>query len=248
MNDGSALETYVTDLLRAAGLDPQKRELVGARGSKVFDVVVDMTALGFSGTWVIECKDWVTKVKRTNVSGFCEEVQNVGADKGVMVSTMGYQSGCAATVENRNVVLVTPAEFEDSLGNQIAWEQLRQARPRLDGLGYRLERMHVRGTRIGGKPAFRRGMDEHFPSGPDSDLYAERCNALRVLLGEVTGVLAGNTYYQLPDLNYREDPDNYPPDDWDPTVKVDNVREFASAVTGYLTDWEAWADELIPPP
>ncbi len=60
---------------------------------------------------------------------FAEDVENAGADKGVMVSRSGYQSGCSAAVENRNVLLLTPVEFEDSVGDEIAWERLRQAWP-----------------------------------------------------------------------------------------------------------------------
>ena len=91
-------------------------------------------------------------------------------------------------------------------------------------------------------------MEEHFPSGPESDLYSERLAALHVLLQEVTRVLAGDTHYRLPDLEYQEDPDDYPPDDWYPTVKVRDIHVFASSVTAYLDDWEVWADNLIAPP
>lgn len=248
VNDGSALEQRVVALLRDAGLRPHMRKSIeGARGHHVFDVVVDMTALGLSGTWVIECKDWSRRVEKGIVRSFCEEVENAGADKGVMVSRSGYQSGCSAAVENRNVLLLTSGEFEDSVGVEIAWEQLRLARPRLDALVDRLDRMHVHGSRRPGKP-FRYGIEEHFPSGPESDRYSERLAALRVLLDEVTGVLAGDPHYRLPDPEYEEDPDEYPPDDWYPTVKVDDIRVFASAVTGYLVDWEGWADNLIAPP
>jgi hypothetical protein len=213
----------------------------------VFDVVVDMTALGLAGTWVIECKDWSSRVEKGIVRAFIEDVQNAGADKGVMVSRSGYQSGCAAAVKNRNVLLLTPLEFEDSVGTQIAWERLRQARPRLDALVDHLERMHVYGSCIPGKP-FRYGMEEHFPSGPESDHYSKRLTALRVLLEAVTGVLAGDTHFRLPDLRHQEDPDEDPPDDWYPTVKVDDIRVFAKSVTSYLVDWEVWAKNLIAPP
>ncbi len=53
------------------------------------------------------------------------------------------------------------------------------------------------------------GIEEHLPSGPESDRYSERLTALRVLLEEVTGVLVGDTHYRLPDLEYEEDPDEY---------------------------------------
>jgi hypothetical protein len=249
MNDGSALEVHVESLLRGAGLEPRRREtIVGARQADEFDVVVDMTSLGISGLWVIECKDGSSRVKKDVVLTLCSRVENAGADKGIMVSSSGYQSGCWDAVRNRNILLLTTRQFDDLVSDAIARARLRHARPRLDTLMHRLERMHVHGSRIpGSRYGFRYGFEEFYPTGPDSDRFSERLMALRVMFEKVTAVLAGDEIYQLPDLDY-DDEDESPPDDWYPTVTVKDIRIFAKAVTGYLSDWEGWTDALIPPP
>jgi hypothetical protein len=247
VNDGTALELHVESLLRSAGLEPQRRQKIrGARHLDEFDVVVDITSLGLSSKWVIECKDTSAKVKKDVVVGFCGRVENIGADKGIMVSTSGYQSGCWAAVENRSVHLLVTSQLEEFLGDEIAWASLRRARPRLDALIRRLESMQVRGSRAPGSP-FRRGFEQHFPTGPESDRFSERLAALEVLFAEVTNVLAGDRRFRLPDLEYEEDPEQMPPDDWYPTLRVRGVRAYEHAVTGYLDEWESWADRLVPP-
>jgi Restriction endonuclease len=245
---GIALEKRVEALLRDAGLRPRRRQIVkGARQSDEFDVIVEVKSLGIDGRWVIECKDWSKNVDKGTVLTFLGRVANIGADKGIMVTRTGYQSGCRAAIKNTNVILLTVGELEDFVEEEVAAAALRQARTRLSDLVDLLESMYVRGTRVPGSP-FRRGLAEHFPSGPMSELYPERLQAARVLLEQVTLVLAGDEDYRLPDLDYEEDPDENPPDDWYPTLKVGDIGTFAEAVTTLLADWESWSRLLVPPP
>lgn len=248
MADGTALEKRVETLLSEAGLQPRRRETVeGARQADEFDLVFDVTALGIGGICVVECKDWARNVDKGTVLTFINRVANTGADQGVIVTTTGYQSGCWDAIEHTNVRLLTTDQFEEFIGEEVARAKLRSAKPRASALIADLESMHRYGTRLPESP-FRQGMAEHFPSGPLSHLYSERLQALRVLLAQVTEVLAGDNHYRLPVLAYDEDLADQAPDDWYPTVQVDDIRTFAHVATTYVNDWETWTRNLIPPP
>lgn len=244
-NDGSRLEKRVESLLRDAGLDPQRQmKITGARSTHKFDVVVEVTSLSMAGSWLIECKDWAGPVKKEVARAFCAAVKDVGADKGIIVATTGYQRGCWSEVNNHNVELLTPGEFEASLADEIALTQLRIAQRRLAALDSLLESMHHRGTLHPGE-RFRRGFEEHFPTGLEAKRYSERRGAVTFLVEAVDSALAGKAMF-LPDLDYVEG-DETPPDDWYPSLRVNDRIEYAAAVDTLLADWEFWSAGLVPP-
>jgi hypothetical protein len=245
MNDGSRLEKQVEKTLRDAGLHPQRQmKIAGARSTHMFDVVVEVTSLSMVGRWLIECKDWTTPVKKEVTRAFCAAVEDVGADKGIMVAASGYQKGCWSEVGNRNVELLTLHEFESSLADEVALTRLRVAQTRLAALDSLLESMHKRGTLHPGE-RFRRGFAEHFPTGPGAEHFSDRRSAVTFLVEAVDLALAGKAML-LPDLDYVEG-DEAPPDDWYPSYRVRDRVEYAAAVDALLADWEPWSNGLVPP-
>lgn len=79
---------------RGLGLDAQTNVTVqGVRTQHDIDVLVKMHHVGFDVTWVIECKHWKSKVSKLHVAGLRTIVQEIGADRGILLCEAGFQSG-----------------------------------------------------------------------------------------------------------------------------------------------------------
>lgn len=59
---------------------------------------------------VIECKDLKSKVRIDAVESLCTKLEDIGAHKGVMVSTRGFQKGAIGAAKAHNVDLFTLTE------------------------------------------------------------------------------------------------------------------------------------------
>jgi hypothetical protein len=83
----------------------------GARAKHEIDVWVQSSTFGITQNWVIECKDWRRPVPKEKVMALRAIVEDVGADKGILVAESGYQEGAKAAAELTNIVLTTLEEL-----------------------------------------------------------------------------------------------------------------------------------------
>lgn len=60
-------------------------------GTYQIDVLAEYTALGCRNTVVIECKKYTRNVERSVVAELYAKVQSIGAQKGILISTSGFQ-------------------------------------------------------------------------------------------------------------------------------------------------------------
>jgi Restriction endonuclease len=81
------------------------QQLTGARGKHKIDVVIRFSKHAFSCLWIIECKLWARNVPKEKVLALQSIVEDVGADKGIMLSEKGFQSGCFACASRTNILL-----------------------------------------------------------------------------------------------------------------------------------------------
>ena len=56
------------------------------------DILVEYTALACRHTVVVECKKYSRSIERATVAELYAKVQSIGAQKGILISTSGYQS------------------------------------------------------------------------------------------------------------------------------------------------------------
>jgi restriction system protein len=64
----------------------------GIRGRHAVDVEVRGQRAGQQLLWIVECKRWKTPVKKQHVATLISIVQDVGADRGILLP-MGLQDG-----------------------------------------------------------------------------------------------------------------------------------------------------------
>ena len=97
----------------------------GVRTSHDVDVVVTSHYVGFDITWLVECKHWKTPVNKLHVLALREIVSDVGADRGILLSESGFQSGAIEAANLTNIQVTSIADMRESASNSIYAMRLR---------------------------------------------------------------------------------------------------------------------------
>lgn len=103
----------------------------GVRTKHDVDVLVTSHYVGFDITWVIECKHWKNPVNKLHVLGLREIVSDVGADRGILLSESGFQSGAIEAANLTNVQVTSLANLRDSASKSIYAMRVRDLYDRL---------------------------------------------------------------------------------------------------------------------
>ena len=96
----------VAEVFRKLGCRAEvNKKLTGPRGQHDIDVYVTFEKFGLEFRWIIECKHWSRPVNKSKVLELLSIVQNIGADRGIIFSESGFQSGAYTAAKNTNVLL-----------------------------------------------------------------------------------------------------------------------------------------------
>lgn len=126
-------------LFRTLGLIAKVEfKVEGARGIHVIDVFAEGSFHGIEFKWAIECKAWKSNVPKEKVMAFASIVQDIGADRGFLLSEKGFQSGAIRSAQRTNITLTSLADLaetikekaEDAAIGNLYW-RLEKARNRL---------------------------------------------------------------------------------------------------------------------
>jgi DNA-binding beta-propeller fold protein YncE len=119
----------VAAFFRKQGCEAEvEKKVQGVRAKHEIDVYVTFSRSGIKCTWLVECKLWKTRVTKEKVMALKSIVDDVGADRGIIVSEVGFQSGALNAVRDSNVTLVTSLEeFERTTSANSNEEQLLYA-------------------------------------------------------------------------------------------------------------------------
>lgn len=103
----------VASYFRQLGFDAKTDvALKGVRTSHDVDVVVRSKHVGFPLFWLIECKDWKSAVPKGHVLQLRTIVEDVGADRGIMMSESSFQSGAVEAAYRSNIQLSSLAQLK----------------------------------------------------------------------------------------------------------------------------------------
>ena len=69
------------------------------------DVSIAFSRFGLHQHWIVECKFWQRAVPKERVLALKSIVEDVGADRGILVSESGHQSGALAAARHTNITL-----------------------------------------------------------------------------------------------------------------------------------------------
>jgi Restriction endonuclease len=127
---------------RSLGYDAVIEEnFEGARGTHCVDVVLHFSRHAFSCLWIVECKAWSSKIRKEKVLAFQGIVEDVGADKGIILSEKGFQRGCYPCAKRTNILL-------SSLSALRKTHQKDLHRAFVDSMIFELERAMSRATKL----------------------------------------------------------------------------------------------------
>lgn len=111
--------------------------LDGVRTRHDIDILVVTKFLGADIKWVIEAKCWNTNVPKEKVLALRTIVDEVGADRGFLISEKGFQSGAFDAAFKTNVELVTFGDLKKRTKNIVQGEMLKAYEARADLLAKR---------------------------------------------------------------------------------------------------------------
>lgn len=111
---------------RSLGLDASTNiSITGVRTNHDVDVLVRSHHAGFDVMWLVECKLWKTPVSKLHVLALREIVADTGADRGILLSESGFQSGALEASNLTNVRLTSLAGMRTSASGDFIAMQLR---------------------------------------------------------------------------------------------------------------------------
>ena len=105
--------------------------VTGARTRHDVDVLVRFDHAGLSLQWIVECKHWMRPVSKLHVLALRTIVEDVGADRGILLSESAFQSGAHVAVKHSGVALSTFADLRASATDHLLAARLRQLPVRL---------------------------------------------------------------------------------------------------------------------
>ena len=95
--------------------------LEGKDGKREFDVVLKSKAADIEMLTVIECKDYSRKVNVTTIDGFLSKLQDINANKGVLVSRKGFSRKAVRKAQRCGISLyVVPRYNHDEIARGIS--------------------------------------------------------------------------------------------------------------------------------
>jgi hypothetical protein len=105
----------------------------GARATHAVDVFVEGKYHGIQFKWIVECKAWASSVPKEKVMTLAAIVQDVGADRGFLLSEKGFQSGAVRAAGKTNITLTSLADlgeatqehFVDAAIGAVNWRRFK---------------------------------------------------------------------------------------------------------------------------
>ena len=121
-----AYQEEAADFFRSLGLDASTDvTLKGVRTTHDIDVFVRLDVAGFEVRWLIECKRWKTPVTKLHVLALREIVSDLGADRGIILCEVGFQSGAIEAASLTNVQVTSLATLAVSSRDAIYASRLK---------------------------------------------------------------------------------------------------------------------------
>jgi hypothetical protein len=83
------------------------------------DVSARRTVGGIELLWIVECKRWNRRVPKERVATLKAIVDGVGADRGLLMSEEGFQSGAVQMAKQKNITLSSIADLSELASEEL---------------------------------------------------------------------------------------------------------------------------------
>ena len=137
-------ERQTAELFQSLGCHVEVGATVkGARAKHKIDVWVRFSRFGIEANWVVDCKFWRKPVTKEKVLALMGVVQDVGADRGVLVSQKGLQAGAVRASEHTNVTLTSLEELRRTAQSDLTLSALHALETRAIAARHSLHHLYV---------------------------------------------------------------------------------------------------------
>lgn len=121
-----SFQEEIAAYFRSLGVNADTNQPVqGVRTKHDIDVFVTTKFLSADLCWIIEAKKWKTKVTKEKVLALRSIVDDIGADKGIIISEIGFQKGAFEAAKSTNILLYTIDDFKESTKHLVHTEVLK---------------------------------------------------------------------------------------------------------------------------
>lgn len=129
-------------LLRELGFTAEvDARLTEANGAvHAIDVAARRTVAGVDLLWIVECKHWNKPVPIEKVLTLRSLVLDLGADRGLLMSESGFQSGAIRTAREKNITLTSLDDLRANAADEILAARVAVAETSLMDLALRVNR------------------------------------------------------------------------------------------------------------
>jgi restriction endonuclease len=91
----------------------------GVRAAHEIDVWVVFERFGLKHRWIVECKRWKSPIPKEKVLALKSIVEDIGADKGILVAESDFQPGAINAANSTNILLTTFAKLQAQAESDI---------------------------------------------------------------------------------------------------------------------------------
>lgn len=130
---------FFIDLGLSATID---KEVQGIRSKHKVDVFVTGLVHGFNLEWIVECKYWSSNIPKEKALVLLAIVQDIGADKGILLSEVGFQSGAIRVSKNTNLLLTSLADLTEQVRESFTESIVSSLHWRLNKISKKLSALH----------------------------------------------------------------------------------------------------------
>lgn len=132
-DDWKDYQEEAAEFFRSLGLSAETDvKLQGVRTTHNMDVVVKSKHVGFEVLWLVECKHWKSAVSKLHVLGLREIVNDLGADRGILLCEAGFQAGAVEAANLTNVQVTSLASLSVETRQDISAMRLRELYDRIE--------------------------------------------------------------------------------------------------------------------
>jgi len=118
--DWKEYQEETAQVFRAVGCEAiVNHKTDSARGSNNIDVYVTFEQYGVKCIWIVECKYWNSNVPKEKVFALQKIVENNGADRGFIISKVGFQSGTKEAAWKTNITLTSLEDLRENLKKDV---------------------------------------------------------------------------------------------------------------------------------
>jgi len=136
-------QEQTADFFRSLGCQADVEARVpGARAEHKVDVWVRFRKFGLEANWVVECKYWNSRVTKEKVLVLRSVVEDVGADRGLLISVAGFQTGAVRASERTNITLTDLEGLKETAQEDLLSSVMHRIEVRATEIRYALRALY----------------------------------------------------------------------------------------------------------